>query len=236
MPPLIEAEALSRHYELGGQRFDALREVSLTVQAGEFVAITGASGSGKSSLLNLIGALDRPSSGRLIIQGQSLGDLSEPQLAQFRNRTLGFVFQQFQLLQRASVLHNVALPLLYAGEARRTREARALALLTRLGLAEHAAKLPTQLSGGQQQRVAIARALVCNAPLLLADEPTGALDSATGAAVMALLQELNQQDGRTVLLVTHDPGIAAACPRRLRFADGRLVADERSPQAQEALA
>jgi putative ABC transport system ATP-binding protein len=236
MQPLIEAQALSRHYELGGQRFDALREVSLTVQAGEFVAITGASGSGKSSLLNLIGALDRPSSGRLIIQGQSLGELSEPQLAQFRNRTLGFVFQQFQLLQRASVLHNVALPLLYAGEARRTREARAMALLTRLGLAEHAAKLPTQLSGGQQQRVAIARALVCNAPLLLADEPTGALDSATGAAVMSLLRELNQQDGRTVLLVTHDPGIAAACPRRLRFADGRLVSDERSSQSQEALA
>ncbi len=235
MQPLIEAQALSRHYELGGQRFDALREVSLTVHAGEFVAITGASGSGKSTLLNLIGALDRPSSGRLIIKGQSLVELSEPQLAQFRNRTLGFVFQQFQLLQRASVLHNVALPLLYAGEARRAREKRAMALLTRLGLGEHASKLPTQLSGGQQQRAAIARALVCNAPLLLADEPTGALDSATGAAVMGLLHELNQQDGRTVLLVTHDPGIAAACPRRLRFADGRLVADERDAMPEKAM-
>jgi putative ABC transport system ATP-binding protein len=224
----IEARRLCRHYEVGGQRFDALRDVDLQIEQGEFVAITGASGSGKSTLLNQIGALDRPSSGELTVAGQALHRLDDTALAHYRNRVLGFVFQQFHLLQRASVLDNVALPLLYAGLPRREREGRALALLVHLGLVEHAAKRPTQLSGGQQQRVAIARALVTDPPLLLADEPTGALDSATGAAVMALLHQLNREQGRTVLLVTHDAGIAAGCPRRLKFADGRIVADEQA--------
>jgi putative ABC transport system ATP-binding protein len=222
---VIRCDGLRKHFELeGGAVFEALRGVSLQIGAGEMVAVTGASGSGKSTWMNLIGALDRPSEGEVFVGGVALSSMPETALAHFRNRQLGFVFQQFNLLARHSAVANVELPLMYAGRSRADRRARAMELLERLGVEEHAAKRPAQMSGGQQQRVAIARALACDAPLLLADEPTGALDSATGAAVLDLLKALNAE-GRTVVVVTHDPAVAERCDRRIRFADGVVVED-----------
>lgn len=227
MAPFIECRRVERTFDAGGQPFHALRGVDLQIDAGELIAIIGASGSGKSTLLNAIGGLDRPSQGDVLIDGQSLGAMSEPELADLRNRTIGFIFQQFNLLPRYDALRNVELPLVYAGWLKQLRRTRALDLLARLGLAQHAAKRPTQMSGGQQQRVAIARALA-NAPrLVLADEPTGALDSTTGAEVMKLLIEMNREHGITVAIVTHDGGIAAQCDRTVIFADGRIVGDQR---------
>ncbi len=226
MPALIECRRVSRVFNAGGQPFHALREVDLAIGRGELVAIVGASGSGKSTLLNLVGALDAPDTGEVLVDGQALSTLSEPETAALRNRLIGFVFQQFNLLPRYDALANVTLPMVYAGIGRGERHARGLALLGQLGLAEHARKRPTQMSGGQQQRVALARALANSPQLLLADEPTGALDSRTSNEVMTLLVDLNRQQGITVAIVTHDAGVAARCDRVVRFADGRVVSDD----------
>ena len=208
-----------------GQAVHALRGVNLEIAAGEFVAIMGASGSGKSTLMNILGCLDTPSSGSYLLDGVPVQDRDPNALAVLRNRRMGFVFQQFNLLPRTSALENVELPLLYAGVRQPERSRRALAALERVGLGERSTHSPAQLSGGQQQRVAIARALVNEPALILADEPTGALDSETSTEVMQLLDTLNRQ-GITVILVTHEADMAAWARRRLLFKDGRLVADE----------
>jgi len=208
-----------------GQTVHALRGVNLDIAAGEFVAIMGASGSGKSTLMNILGCLDTPTSGSYVLDGVPVQDRDPDALAALRNRRMGFVFQQFNLLPRTSALENVELPLLYAGVRQPERSRRALAALQRVGLGERCSHTPAQLSGGQQQRVAIARALVNEPALILADEPTGALDSETSTEVMQLLDALNRQ-GITVILVTHEADMAAWARRRLLFKDGRLVADE----------
>ena len=221
---LIEARALVKTYRMGGQAVQALDGVSLDIAEGEFVAIMGASGSGKSTLMNLLGCLDRPTSGTLRLAGQDVQRLDGAALAALRNRRLGFVFQQFNLLPRTSALDNVALPMIYAGVKPAQRRERALAALQRVGLAERAAHTPAELSGGQQQRVAIARALVNGPQLILADEPTGALDTHTSEDIMRLLSELNAQ-GMTLVMVTHEADIAMWARRRIVFRDGRIVED-----------
>jgi putative ABC transport system ATP-binding protein len=223
---LIETRDLSRIYELDGGRVVALGGVSLDVEGGDFVAVMGPSGSGKSTFMNLIGCLDRPTDGTYRLAGKRVETLNADGLAALRNREIGFVFQQFNLLPRTDALGNVELPMIYAGLDRRARRERALAALARVGLAERAHHRPNQLSGGQQQRVAIARALV-NAPsLILADEPTGALDSRTALEILALFQELNAE-GVTLVLVTHDADVARHARRVVRFKDGHVVEDER---------
>jgi putative ABC transport system ATP-binding protein len=222
--PLIEAEQLTRVYWLGGEAVHVLREVTLSVEVGEFAAIMGPSGSGKSTLMHVLGCLDRPTSGSYRLDGETVSGMSPDALAAARNRKVGFVFQQFNLLERLDALGNVELAMIYAAEGRRRRRNKAAAALTRVGLAERLHHRPTQLSGGQQQRVAIARALV-NAPrLLLADEPTGALDSRTSLELMALFQELNRE-GTTVVIVTHDPDVARFASRLVRLCDGRVLSD-----------
>ncbi len=223
--PLVCARDLAKGYRIGGGLVRALDGVSVDFAAGEFVAVTGPSGSGKSTFLHLLGCLDRPSAGELLLAGERLSALTGDERARLRNRAIGFVFQSFHLLARTSAAENVALPLVYAGVPARERRARALEMLERVGLAERAAHLLSQLSGGQQQRVAIARALVTRPQLLLADEPTGALDSRTGEEILALLGSLNGE-GLTVVLITHEPEVARCARRLLRFLDGRLVADE----------
>jgi putative ABC transport system ATP-binding protein len=223
-PALIAARHLGKTYQLGEQSLRALDDVSFDVQPGEFVAIMGPSGSGKSTLMNLIGALDTPSSGQLAIDGADIGAMDADQLADLRNRTIGFVFQQFNLLRRTSALENVKLPLLYARQRPADPDAAARAALELVGLGERLHHQPSQLSGGQQQRVAIARALVNRPRLILADEPTGALDSQTSAQIMALLGRLNAE-GLTVVLVTHEAEVAAHARRLLRVRDGHLVED-----------
>ncbi len=224
--PLVACRGLKKRYALGGGVVTALDGVTLDIAAGEHVAVTGASGSGKSTFMNLLGALDLPCEGSLAVSGRELAGLGGDELATFRNSAVGFVFQQFNLLPRLDALHNVALPLVYAGLPRKEREDRARASLARVGLGDRQRHRPAQLSGGQQQRVAIARALV-NAPrILLADEPTGALDTATSAEIMDLFEALNAA-GTTVVVVTHEPDIAARAARRLLFRDGRLVEDSR---------
>ena len=222
--PLIVLRDVSKVYA-AGQTVHALRGVNLEIAAGEFVAIMGASGSGKSTLMNILGCLDTPTSGSYWLDGVPVQDRDPDALAALRNRRMGFVFQQFNLLPRTSALENVELPLLYAGVRQPERSRRALAALQRVGLGERSTHSPAQLSGGQQQRVAIARALVNEPALILADEPTGALDSETSAEVMQLLDTLNRQ-GITVILVTHEADMAAWARRRLLFKDGRLVADD----------
>jgi len=225
---LIEARELTKVYRMGDQTVHALRGVSLDVQAGEFVAVMGASGSGKSTLMNILGCLDQPTMGTLYLAGEAVQTMSTDQLASLRNRRIGFVFQQFNLLPRTSALENVELPMVYAGVAPAERHRRALQALQRVGLAERAAHTPAELSGGQQQRVAIARALVNQPQLILADEPTGALDSATSLDIMQLLADLNAQ-GMTVILVTHEHDIAAWARRAITFRDGRIVDDRAQP-------
>jgi putative ABC transport system ATP-binding protein len=225
-PPLVRARGVSRSYQLGEQTVRALDGVSLDIWPGEFVAIMGPSGSGKSTMMNLIGALDVPSGGTLSIDGRDIARLSSDELADLRNRTIGFVFQQFNLLPRTTALRQVMLPLLYArpkpaDPARMARER-----LAQVGLADRMDHHPRQLSGGQQQRVAIARALVNSPKILLADEPTGALDSKTSQGIMALFTRLNDE-GITVIVVTHEADIAAYAGRRILFRDGRLVEDLR---------
>lgn len=228
MTSFLECQNLHRVFDAGGQPFHALRDVNLTIERGELLAIVGASGSGKSTLLNAIGGLDRPTSGDILLDGNPMAILSEPEMADLRNRMIGFVFQQFNLLPRYSALRNVELPLIYAGFNKSERRARAHALLKQLGLEQHIHKLPTAMSGGQQQRVAIARALANRPSLILGDEPTGALDSQTSDEVMKLLIELNRVQGITVAIVTHDPTVAARCDRVVEFSDGRIVADRQN--------
>ena len=234
--PLIRCEALAKRYEVGGGTVHALRELTLSVEPGEFVAVMGPSGSGKSTFMNLVGCLDRPSSGRYWLGGEAVDAMDRDQLAAIRNRRIGFVFQQFNLLARTSALENVELPLMYANVPMQERHARALDSLKLVGLGDRSDHQPSQLSGGQQQRVAIARALVNNPALILADEPTGALDSRTSVEIMALLQQLNA-DGMTIVLVTHEHDVAAFASRLVMFRDGRIVSDERQAprSAAEAL-
>ena len=223
--PLIEVAGLTRTYHVGEVDVLALRGVSLSIDRGEFIAVMGPSGSGKSTFMNLIGCLDRPDAGQYFLAGEDVSRLDADQLSSVRNRKLGYVFQNFNLLPRASALENVELPLIYAGAPAAERHARALEKLGLVGLAERAHHLPSQLSGGQQQRVAIARALVNTPELILADEPTGALDTRTSLELMVLFQRLNDQ-GMTLVLVTHEPDIAQFAKRILMFRDGRLVEDK----------
>jgi putative ABC transport system ATP-binding protein len=224
---MIQIEDLTKTYVMGEETVTALDGVSLTIGRGESIAIIGPSGSGKSTLMNILGGLDRPSRGRYRFEGEEVARFSDDQLADFRNRRIGFVFQSFQLLPRLSALQNVELPMVYAGAAPRARRERAAELLERVGLGSRMGHRPNQLSGGQQQRVAIARSLANQPDLLLADEPTGALDSATGIEVLGLFQKLNAE-GLTVVLVTHDRGVADAARRRIAFRDGRVTEDVRS--------
>jgi len=220
--PIIRMESVHKYYALDGVRVHALRGIDLNVMPGEFVAIMGPSGSGKSTLMNIIGCLDVPDSGGYWLSGDDVTRMNVDELAGLRNRALGFVFQGFNLLARTSAVENVEVPLLYAGVGRVQRRARARELLQRVGLGERLNHTPNQLSGGQQQRVALARALVNRPALLLADEPTGNLDSATSVEILDLLTELNQKDGVTVLMITHEPDIATRAQRKLVLRDGKL--------------
>jgi putative ABC transport system ATP-binding protein len=224
--PLIQLEDVTKTYAMGDVEVQALRGVSLSIGRGEFSAIMGASGSGKSTLMNVLGCLDRPTRGRYLLDGRDVSGLPAEQLAEIRNRTIGFVFQSFNLLSRTTALENVELPLLYAGLGNAERHARAAEALARVGLGDRVHHHPSQLSGGQQQRVAIARALVNQPRVLLADEPTGNLDSRTSAEVMALLQDLGRA-GITVVLVTHEPDIAEHASRIIVMRDGKIRSDER---------
>ncbi len=223
---LLVLENVSKVYQMGDVQVRALRDVSLTIHEGDFVAVMGASGSGKSTLMNIIGCLDRPSSGRYLLAGQEVSRLDRRTLAQKRNRTLGFVFQNFNLLPRTSALENVELPLLYSGTPTRERRRRAEKALERVGLGDRVHHHPNQMSGGQQQRVAIARALVSAPKVILADEPTGNLDSRTSVEVMAIFQEL-LRSGITIVLVTHEPDIAQYASRVVVMKDGRVRSDQR---------
>jgi putative ABC transport system ATP-binding protein len=222
--PQIVARDVVKTYRLGGSTIGALQGISVEVERGEYLAVTGASGSGKSTFMNLIGALDTPTSGSLKVEGRELGRLGSDQLALYRNEKIGFVFQTFNLLARTSALDNVALPLLYSPRGHANARDKAKACLTKVGLAHREDHQPSELSGGQQQRVAIARALVNDPHIILADEPTGALDSRTTDEIIGLFEELNET-GITVILVTHEPDIAKRARRRLTFVDGRIVED-----------
>ncbi len=233
--PTIHVERLTKDYILAAGVVHALRGVSLDVYPGEFVAVMGASGSGKSTFMNLIGCLDRPTSGTYLLDGIDVARLDADALALVRNRKVGFVFQGFNLLPRMTALANVALPMVYAGVQGEVARQRALAALAVVGLADRADHRPAQMSGGQQQRAAIARALVNGPSIILADEPTGNLDSRTSVEVMAILQRLNAQ-GITIVLVTHEPDIASYCQRVVRFRDGRVIQDQPNPRPRDAAA
>jgi putative ABC transport system ATP-binding protein len=222
---VIIVEHLTKVYDLGEVRVEALRGVDVCVKRGEFVAIMGASGSGKSTFLNIVGCLDRPSTGRYLLDGVDVSQMSSDQLAEVRNKKIGFIFQSFNLLARTSAVDNVELPLLYSDTDSRVRRARALAALKATGLEGRAEHQPSQLSGGQQQRVAIARALVNQPSIILADEPTGNLDSQTSNEIMGIMQTLNDQQGITIMLVTHEPDIAQYAKRIILFKDGLVIED-----------
>jgi putative ABC transport system ATP-binding protein len=221
---LLELRNVSRRYDMGAEQIYALRDVSFTITKGEYVAIIGQSGSGKSTLLNLLGALDTPSDGSYRLRGRDVRGLSDDELSDLRNREIGFIFQTFQLLARTTALENVELPLVYRGISVSKRRQMARRALDRVGLAKRMKHKPNELSGGQRQRVAIARALVSEPSILLADEPTGNLDSTTGREILALFHELHQA-GNTIILVTHEAGIAAQCPRAIRLSDGHVIDD-----------
>ena len=220
---MIVLQDVSRSYSIGGTAVNALAEVNLEVGAGEFVAVMGQSGSGKTTMMNIIGLLDRPSSGRYFFSGRDVSQIPENARARLRGRAFGFVFQSYNLLPRLSALEQVEVPLVYQGV--RNRRRRAAEALARVGLLERVYHRPTELSGGEQQRVTIARSLVSNPHVLLADEPTGALDTATGQGIMELLKELVEQEGLTIVLVTHEPDVAACARRLIRMRDGRVIED-----------
>jgi putative ABC transport system ATP-binding protein len=222
---MIQLEGLTKVYRMGDIEVQALRGIDLEVSNGEFAAIMGPSGSGKSTLMNIIGCLDQPTSGRYVLDDMDVFGLTDDQLAWIRNRKIGFVFQSFNLIPRATALHNVEMPLIYAGDSKQRRE-QAMASLLSVGLLERANHVPAELSGGQQQRVAIARALVTDPAILLADEPTGNLDTESSTEIMGLLAELNQQ-GRTIVLITHEADIAKFARRVVRLRDGLVVSDTR---------
>ncbi len=223
---MIEIRELRKLYVMGDEEVPALDGVSLSIARGEYVAVIGPSGSGKSTLMNILGGLDRPTSGSYFFEGEDVSHFSDDELADFRRRRIGFVFQSFQLLPRLTALQNVELPMIYAGTPGMERKARAAELLERVGLGSRMGHKPTQLSGGQQQRVAVARSLANRPDLLLADEPTGALDTKTSEEVLELFGELNA-GGLTLAIVTHDPEVAEAAQRRVTFRDGHIVSDER---------
>ncbi len=224
MEPLIDMRGITRHYRMGDQLVVALAGVDITIRAGELVAIVGASGSGKTTLMNLLGCLDTPTGGEYRLRGQRVQGLDDDELSRLRNREIGFVFQNFQLLYRASALKNVELPLVYRNVPRAERRLRAIRMLEQVGLGHRMGHRSHELSGGQRQRVAIARALVAEPSLLLADEPTGNLDSVTQREIMALFGELHTA-GHTIVVVTHELAIAATCPRVIRLEDGRVTSD-----------
>jgi putative ABC transport system ATP-binding protein len=232
--PVVRVESLHKQYETAAGPQPVLRDVNLTILPGEFVAIMGPSGSGKSTFMNILGCLDTPTSGHYSLDGHDTSRLDGDALARLRNRFIGFVFQGFNLLPRASLAENVALPLVYGGVPRAEREFRARELLGKVGLPGLDARLPSQISGGQQQRVAIARALANRPRLLLADEPTGNLDTATSQEIMRIFTALNAEDGITIVLVTHESDVAAYADRRVTFVDGRIVQDERTGRTAPA--
>lgn len=228
---VIHIEHLDKAYRMASGPSPVLKDVNLNIDVGEFVAIMGPSGSGKSTFMNILGCLDKPTDGSYELTGRSVSEMTKDELAHLRNHTIGFVFQGFNLLPRMTIEDNVALPLVYSGMAREERRTLARALLAKVGLEKYARSLPSQISGGEQQRVAIARALINRPQLILADEPTGNLDSKTGEEIMALFKELHCE-GITIVLVTHDPNIAAHAQRIVRFLDGKIVRDERTANAE----
>ena len=229
MAEFIEVENLVKIYKMGNVDFHAVRDVSLAIDKGEFVAVTGASGSGKSTFMNIIGCLDKPTAGNYMLDGHEVGTLSKDNLAAIRNKKIGFVFQSFNLLQRMSALQNVELPLLYNNSTSNERKTKALVALHSVGLEGREYHRPSQLSGGQQQRVAIARALINSPSLILADEPTGNLDSQTSVDIMMLFKKLNKENGITIVMVTHEADIAAYADRHIIFKDGTVVKDDKTP-------
>jgi len=231
---LVDVRDLHKDYYTVAGTISVLKQVNFSMETGDYVAIMGPSGSGKSTFMNILGCLDQPTSGEYALDGHQVAKLSANALAQTRNQTIGFVFQGFNLLSRVNLIDNVALPLVYAGVEKTERQARAKVLLKKVGLELHMQSMPNQISGGQQQRVAIARALINNPRLILADEPTGNLDSSTSEEIMALFSELNQ-DGISIILVTHETEIAAHASRQVRFLDGRIVQDERSKEIYSQL-
>jgi putative ABC transport system ATP-binding protein len=229
--PVIELNSISKHYEMGQQLIKAVDNLDLTIEYNEYIVFIGSSGSGKSTLMNIIGCLDTPTSGRYVLNEKDVSGLVENELADIRNQEIGFIFQSFNLLPRASALKNVMQPLIYRGMSPAERKAEAVRVLERVGLADRADHLPNQLSGGQRQRVAIARALVTNPSILLADEPTGNLDSQTSVEILALFDELHN-DGQTIVVVTHEPDVAAHGQRIVRLKDGKVVEDRRNERGR----
>jgi putative ABC transport system ATP-binding protein len=232
--PLIRIDSLHKQYETAAGPVPVLNEISLDIDAGEFVAVMGPSGSGKTTFMNILGCLDIPTSGTYELDGAAVGELTGDELAHLRNRVIGFVFQGFNLLPRANLEVNVALPLVYSRVTREERLVRSREVLERVGLGRYAKSLPSQISGGEQQRVAIARALVNRPQLILADEPTGNLDTTTSQQIMEFFRQLNQDEGITIVLVTHEPDIAAYARRLVRFLDGRVIEDRRSTEREDA--
>ncbi len=224
--PLVELREIRKSFSMGNEEVEILHGISLSVEKGEFVAMMGPSGSGKSTTMNILGCLDKPTSGTYTLNGQNISDLESDDLAVIRNSTIGFVFQGFNLLQKTSAIENVELPLLYAGMQKKERRERAREALVQMGLEDRLWHEPTQLSGGQQQRVAIARGIVNRAPILMADEPTGNLDSKTSDEIMRLFKKINEEEGTTILLVTHEPDVAAYAKRIVHFKDGIITSDE----------
>ena len=231
---LIKIDHLTKDYHIGDITVHALRGVTLHIERGSFVAIMGPSGSGKSTFMNIIGCLDKPTNGTYYLDGVSVGTLDRDQLAEIRNRKVGFVFQQFNLLARTTALENVELPLLYSDQDKTKHKERAMEALKAVGLADRWEHHPSQLSGGQQQRVAIARSLICNPQLILADEPTGALDSKTSVEIMAIFQRLNREQGISIVVVTHEPDIAHYADRIITFKDGKVLSDEMVSEPRNA--
>ena len=232
--PLVELSEIRKSFSMGNEEVEILHGISFSVEKGEFVAMMGPSGSGKSTTMNILGCLDKPTSGTYTLNGQNISDLESDDLAVIRNSTIGFVFQGFNLLQKTSAIENVELPLLYAGMQKKERRERAREALVEMGLEDRLWHEPTQLSGGQQQRVAIARGIVNRAPILMADEPTGNLDSKTSDEIMRLFKKINEEEGTTILLVTHEPDVAAYAKRIVHFKDGIITSDEMNRAVRSA--